>query len=164
LASTGDTGLTRRAALAALAGGPLAVLAPVVRAEDYAGPAEVFDAIDRLEAEVSQRMRALSEVLASARPFVTSVLRDEERHRDSRARLRKRLGLPAGTPPRADAPDLLSLSALRTAQEALVHAHAEGLNALGDAIAVDTLARDMVDLARQLTVVDLWIEAEDSRA
>jgi hypothetical protein len=163
LASTGDRGLTRRAALAALAGGPLAALTPVARGDDYEGPAEVFDTIDRLEAEVSQRLRALSEALAASRPFVTSVLRDEERHRDSRTRLRKRLGLPPSAPPRADASDLLSLSALRTAQEALVHAHAEGLNALGDAIAVDTLARDMVDLARHLAVIDLWIDAEESR-
>jgi hypothetical protein len=162
LASTGSR-LTRRAALAGLAGVPLAALVPASRAEDYAGPAEVLDAIDRLEAEVSQRLRALSEALASARPFVTSVLRDHDRHRESRDRLRKRFGLPADTTSRADAQDLLSLSALRTAQEALVHAHAEGLNALGDALAVDSLARDMVDLSRHLTVIDLWIETEESR-
>jgi hypothetical protein len=130
---------------------------------DYRGPVEVLDAIDALEAEVSQRLRALSEALASTRPFVTSVLRDQERHREARARIRKRLGLPAGAFRPAAADDLVSLSALRTAQEALVYAHAEGLNALGDAIAVDTLARDMVDLSRHLTVIDLWIEAEESR-
>jgi hypothetical protein len=130
---------------------------------DYANPAQVLEAIEPLEAEVSQRLRALSEALASARPFVTSVLRDHDRHRASRERLRKRFGLPAATAARADAQDLLSLSALRTAQEALVHAHAEGLNALGDAFAVDTLARHMVDLSRHLTVIDLWIETEDSR-
>jgi hypothetical protein len=28
---------------------------------------------------------------------------------------------------------------------------------------VDTLARHMVDLSRHLTVIDLWIEAEESR-
>jgi hypothetical protein len=130
---------------------------------DYAGPAEVLDAIDALEGEVSQRVRALSEALASTRPFVTSVLRDQERHREARARIRERLGLPAGSFRPAAAHDLVSLSALRTAQEALVYAHAEGLNAMGDAIAVDTLARDLVDLSRHLTVIDLWIEAEESR-
>ena len=162
MASTGS-GLTRRAALAGLVGTPLAALAPVARAEDYAGPAQVLDAIDVLEAEVSQRLHALSEALASSRPFVTSVLRDQERHRESRARIRKRLGLPEAAAPHAGARDLLSLSVLRTAQEALVHAHAEGLSALGDALAVDTLARHMVDLSRHLTVIDLWIEAEESR-
>ncbi len=130
---------------------------------DYSSALEVFDAVDTLEADVSQRLRALSEALASARPFVTSLLRDQERHRETRARLRRRLGIAATRSPRADARDLLSLADLRTAQEALVHAHAEGLAALGDEIAVDTLARNMVDLSRHLTVIDLWIEAEESR-
>jgi regulator of replication initiation timing len=124
---------------------------------------EVFAAIDALEGEVSERLRALSEALPSARPFVTSVLRDHERHRATRARLRNRLGLPAAAPTRAAAEDLVSLASLRAAQEALVHAHAEGLPALGDEIAVDALARHMVALSRHLTVIDLWIEAEDSR-
>lgn len=131
---------------------------------DYASAAEVFTAIDAREAEVSLRLRALSEALPSARAFVTSVLRDQERHRARRSRLRARLGLPAGTPaPRAAAEDLLSLASLRTAQEALVHVYAEGLNAIGDEIAVDALARQMVDLSRQLAVIDLWIETEEAR-
>ncbi len=130
---------------------------------DYAGAAEVFATIDVLEAEVSQRLRALSEALPSARPFATSLLRDQERHRAGRARLRKRLGLPGADVPRKPAADPVSLGALRTAQEALVHAHAEGLPAIGDEIAVDALARAMVDLSRHLTVIDLWIEAEEAR-
>ncbi len=130
---------------------------------DYASPGEVFTAIDALEAEVSQRLRALAEALPSARSFVTAVLRDHERHRATRSRLRTRLGLSSSAPLRAGALDLLSLGALRTAQEALVHAHAEGLPAIGDEIAVDALARQMVDLSRHLTVIDLWIEAEESR-
>ncbi len=44
-----------------------------------------------------------------------------------------------------------------------MHAHAEGLPALGDAGAVAVLARHMVDASRHLTVIDLWIEAEDVR-
>jgi hypothetical protein len=57
----------------------------------------------------------------------------------------------------------LSLVALREAQQQLVHAHAEGLPALGDAGAVAVLARHMVDASRHLTVIDLWIEAEELR-
>jgi hypothetical protein len=45
-----------------------------------------------------------------------------------------------------------------------VHAHAEGLPALRDRAAVDLLARHMVDVAAQLTVIDLWIEAEEGDA
>jgi hypothetical protein len=130
---------------------------------EYGSAAEVFAAVDTLEAEVSQRLRALKEGLASAGPLVTSLLRDQERHREARARLRRRLNLPPGVTPRGHAERLLSLADLRTAQEALVYAHAEGLVAIGDEIAVDTLARNMVDLARHLTVIDLWIEAEESR-
>lgn len=45
-----------------------------------------------------------------------------------------------------------------------MHAHAEGLPALRDRAAVDLLARHMVDLAGQLTVIDLWIEREEGDA
>jgi hypothetical protein len=37
------------------------------------------------------------------------------------------------------------------------------LPALGDPWAVDVLARHLVSSARQLTVIDLWIEAEEAR-
>jgi len=155
----------RRAVLQGLVAAPLlALLRPgSARAADYANAADVFAAIDAGEGEVSQRLRALSQALASARPFATSVLRDHDRHRATRARLRARLGLTAGVPRRAQAADLLSLGALRESQQALVHAHAEGLPAIDDALAVDALARNLVDLARHLAVIDLWIEAEESR-
>jgi hypothetical protein len=130
---------------------------------DYSTAAQVFEAVDALEADVSKRLRALSEALASARPFATSLLRDQERHRETRARLRRRLGIAASPPPRAEVGSPLSLADLRSAQDALVNAHAEGLSALGDEIAVDALARNMVDLSRHLTVIDLWIEAEETR-
>jgi len=130
---------------------------------DYAGPSEVFAAIDDAEGAVARRLRALSEALASARPFAASVLRDHERHRAIRARLRARLGLTTAAAAAAPAKGLLSLAALREDQEALVHAHAEGLPAIDDALAVDALARNLVDLARHLAVVDLWIEAEEGR-
>jgi hypothetical protein len=55
------------------------------------------------------------------------------------------------------------LAGLRAAAQDLVHAHAEGLPALRDARAVDLLARHMVDEARHLAVVDLWVEAEANR-
>ena len=64
---------------------------------------------------------------------------------------------------RAQASDLLSLPALRRSQEALVYAHAEGLPAIGDALAVDRLARHMVELSRHLAVIGLWIDAEERR-
>ena len=84
-------------------------------------------------------------------------------HRADRDKLRHRLKLPASSVPAPPPPDL-SLAALREAQQELVHAHAEGLPALGDAGAVAVLARHLVDASRQLTVIDLWIEAEELRA
>ncbi len=56
-----------------------------------------------------------------------------------------------------------SLAGLRSAQEALVLAHAEGLPALRDAAAVDRLGRALVVASRHLTLVDLWIGSEESR-
>lgn len=142
---------------------PLTFAAAGVSATDYASPSEVFLAIDALEAEVGQRLRALSEAMPAARALARSVLRDHERQRAERETLRARLGLPPGAPARAQASDLLSLAALRRSQEALVHAHAEGLPAIGDAIAVDRLAHHMIELSRHLAVIDLWIDAEESR-
>jgi hypothetical protein len=153
----------RRAVLRGLAVAPVALAAPGVHATDYASAGEVFAAIDALEAEVGQRLRALSEAMAAARPLATSLLRDHERQRADRGKLRARLGLPPGGAVRAQASDLLSLAALRRSQEALVHAHAEGLPAIGDRIAIDRLARHMVELSRHLAVIALWIDAEETR-
>jgi hypothetical protein len=130
---------------------------------DYGSAAEVFAAIEAGEAAVAQRLQALERALPSGRPFAASVRRDHERHRATRARLRARLGLPAGAPVPAHGADLLSLAALREAQQSLVHVHAEGLPAIDDALVIDALARNLVDLARHLAVIDLWIEAEESR-
>jgi hypothetical protein len=147
-----------RAALAL----PLGAAARSAEATDYASAAEVLDAIDRLEAEAASRLSAIGARLPAARPFVDSALAEQGRQRRERAALRRRLGLsPAGAsaaPPGAD----LSLEGLRVAQEALVHAHAEGLPALGDRDAVALLARHMVVLARQLAVIQLWIDAEEA--
>lgn len=119
-------------------------------------------AIDALEADVAGRLSALAVALPSARALVASLLADQAQHRGVRAKVRRMLHLPvagSSSPSRGDA----SLEALRTAQEALVYAHAEGLPALGSPAAVDAMARNMIDLARHLTVLDLWIEAEAAR-
>ena len=74
-----------------------------------------------------------------------------------------RLRLPAASP---SAPGAVSasLDALRSAQQELVHAHAEGLPALDDAPTVRVLAGHLVEASRRLTVIDLWIELEAERA
>ena len=126
-------------------------------------PAEAFRAIDALEAEVEERLRALSEAVPAARALARSLLRDHERQRAERQTLERRFGLGAAAPARSRAADLGSLSTLRTAQQALVYAHVEGLPALGDPPAVDRLAHHLVALSRHLTVIDLWLEAEEDR-
>jgi hypothetical protein len=119
-------------------------------------------AIDALEADVAGRLSALAAALPSARALVESLLADQARHREVRTDVRRVLHLPVA-PPFSPSRGDTSLDALRTAQEALVYAHAEGLPALGAPAAVDAMARNMTDLARHLTVLDLWIEAEAAR-
>jgi len=159
LASTGRRRFLRGAAAAPLVclGRPAAV-----RATEYASASEVLDTIDRREVEVAGRLAAIARAIAGAQAFADSVASDQAGHRADRDKLRHRLKLPASSVP-APPPDL-SLAALREAQQELVHAHAEGLPALGDAGAVAVLARHLVDASRQLTVIDLWIEAEELRA
>lgn len=151
------------------AAAPLVCLArpTEVRATEYASASEVLDTIDRREVEVAGRLAAIARAIAGAQAFADSVASDHARHRADRTKLRHRLKLrafsaPAPAPAPAAKPDL-SLAALREAQQQLVYAHAEGLPALGDAGAVAVLARHMVDASRQLTVIDLWIEAEELR-
>ena len=156
--------MRRRRFVSTLAGLSAALLlAPRAHGDEYAGPAEVFDAIDRWEADVDARLRSIAAALFSAQAFASSVLADHARFRRVRASLRGRLQLvPAAAPPAPTLSDR-SLEALRTAQQALVHAHAEGLSSLGHAEAVDVLAHHMVEGARHLTVIDLWIEMESER-
>jgi hypothetical protein len=162
LASTGRP--SRRSLLEALAVAPaLVALGARLRAADYASAAEALAAVDALEAEVGQRLGAIAERVPSARPFVASVLRDHGAHRAARGRLRRRLGLAPAAVPCTTVDDPAGLAALRAAQERQVHAHAEGLPALDDRVAVETMARHMVELSRHLTVIDLWVEAEESR-
>jgi hypothetical protein len=155
---------SRRALLRAVALAPVVwLLQPRrVSAKDYAGPAEVMSAIDALEGDVAGRLSALAAAVPAARTLVASFLADQARHREVRADVRRMLHLPVAAPSSPSRGDT-SLEALRTAQEALVYAHAEGLPALGAPAAVDALARNMIDLARHLTVLDLWIEAEAAR-
>lgn len=150
----------------ALAALPLASLFAPRRAEavDYANAAEVFAAIDRLTVVVAVRLAAIGERVPDARAFARSVARDHARFGKEREGLRRRLGIGQGLPVHTPSlRDALSVEALRLDQEALVHAHAEGLPALHDAFAVDVLAGHMVELARHLTVIELWLEGEENR-
>jgi hypothetical protein len=152
----------RRAVLKAIMTAPLAVVARKSEARDYASAAEVLGEIDSLEAELDARLAALSAAVPAATPFARSVRADHDRHRRARAALRKRLRLaPAAEPsPAARVPG--TLAQLQALAQELVHAHAEGLPAIGDGAAVDTLARHMVDDARHLAVLQMWAEAEAS--
>jgi hypothetical protein len=138
---------------------PVAAYASRAEARDYGSAAEVLVEVDRLEADLDRRMDALSAAVPSAAALARSVQADHERHRVGRAtlRLRLRLGAPAGG---AAAAGPITLAALVTLAQDLVHAYAEGLPAIGDDAAVDSLARDMVDDARHLAVLQMWAEAE----
>jgi hypothetical protein len=150
----------RRDLIRALAAAPLLVLAGRVEARDYTSAVEVLDEIDRLEADLDRRLARV----AAAGAFAASVHADHERHRQERAALRRRLHLPPSRPAAAPAPPTpIDVESLRTVAQDLVHAHAEGLPALGDAAAVDTLARHMVADARHLAVIQMWGEAEEQR-
>ena len=165
MADSGSTGKGgRRALLKAAALAPLVVLRPKeAAATDYASAGEALAAIDALEAEVVERLRSLEESVSSARAFAASLKRDHEKHGRERDRLRTRLGLGPRSAPKASLDDPLDLQALKAAQEKLTYAHAEALPALVDAPAVHVLARHLVDLSRHLTLVGLWIEAEEQR-
>ncbi len=117
-------------------------------------------------ADVTARLRALDARVPAARVFARSALLDHARLASERDGLRRRLGLPKSAPAPAGAPpgDVdLSLGGLRQAQDALVYAHAEALPELGDPVAVDLMARHLIEWARHLTVIDLWIQAEEQR-
>jgi hypothetical protein len=131
---------------------------------DYASAAEVFAAIEALDADVAARLHAIARVLPSAAAFAASADGDRRRRGQERRRLAARMGVAAAAPPAAGTPPEGGLRALREAQQGLVHAHAEGLPALRDSAAVDVLARHLVDLSAQLTVIDLWLEAEEGDA
>jgi len=141
----------------------LAAAAPRAQATDYASAEDVFSTVDRLEAEVADRLRRLPRVAPAAAAFAESLLADHRRHAEDRRRLRRRLGLGPAAAAAAATPSTVDLAALREEQQALVHAHAEGMPAIGDRFAVDLLTHHLVDLSRHLAVMDLWIETEAQR-
>jgi hypothetical protein len=147
---------------AAAAAGALAFAPRAARARDYTSAGEVLDTIDRLAGDVEAALVAIVRAVPGAEPFLASVRADHAREREDRDAIRARRGLaPApSTPPVITT----SLDALRSAQQELVHAHAEGLPALDDDSAVRILAGHLVEASRRLTVIDLWIELEADRA
>jgi hypothetical protein len=138
-------------------------------AKDYGSATEALDEIDRLESDVVRRLSGLAAESPAARNLAQSLIDDHRRHAAERAWVRRLLGAASSRPvgaastERPQSVDDQALQALRSNQEALVYAHAEGLPALGDARAVSALARHLVDLSRHLTVIDLWLETEGGR-
>lgn len=125
---------------------------------------ELLDGLELLSAGVVRRLRGLEARVAAARAFARSALADHERLAAERRALRRRLRLPAPVPPAASGGEPEpGLAGLRAAQQELVDAHVEALPELADPIAVDRLARHMAELARHLTVIDLWIQVEEQR-
>jgi hypothetical protein len=157
--------VSRRRLIQSLTLGPVATLAlpGISRATEYSSAADVLSEVERLATDVKGRLQAIAKRLPSAGAFVSSAWADHARHREDRDRLRRRLGLPPAEPALVPESADRSLEGLRSAQQALVFAHAEGLPALRESAAVATMARNMVDLARHLTIIDLWIELESSR-
>lgn len=158
MSASGERRAFLRGALAAAAAGT--VLAPRAGATDYASAAAVLDALEAAAADVQARLRALA-ALPRARLFAERLLQEHARQATGRARLRQRLGLPAPARGEEVSADR-SLAGLRAAQEALLNVHAEGLPALPDAAAVDQLGRALVVASRHLTLIDLWVESEES--
>ena len=121
------------------------MLPRAAQARDYTSAAEVLDTIDRLAAGVDAALSAIARAVPGAQPFAASVHADHLREKADRDAIRARRRVSAAAPPPRTAPESTSLDALRSLQQALVHAHAEGLPALGDAEAVQALAQHMVE-------------------
>lgn len=155
--------VSRRAVLGASLGAAMGAFAPPARGADYATADEALTAIEGFEADVDRLLLRLERIVPASQAMIASFRRDRARQHSHRERIRRRLGLPRSQAAAASAAPSAPLPALREAQSALVYAHAEALPALGDAIAVSLLLADLVDVARHLTVIDLWIETEASR-
>jgi hypothetical protein len=151
--------IERRTALKALVAAPLVPWAARAEARDYTSAAEVLGEIDRLESELDARLAALAASFPAATALAASIRADHDRHRRARRDLRRRLRV-AEAAPSSPPGGRVSVDALRALAQDLVHAYAEGLPALRDARAVDMLARDMVDDARHLAVLQMWMETE----
>ena len=123
---------------------------------------QLFAQVHRLSAEIDGRLAAVASAQPAARTLATSLARDLQRHADERRRVEPRLGVTRPVPSAPAGVDA-TLAGLRGAQETLMLAYADGLSALRhDPAAVRLLAGHMVDVARHLTITDLWI-AEGSR-
>jgi hypothetical protein len=117
---------------------------------------ELFHQLHRLSAEVVDRLAAVGRAQADARPLAESLTRDLQRHAAERRELGRKRGLVSHVATAAGTIDS-SLAGLRAAQEALMLAHADGLPALRAGRDVKLLAGHMADVARHLTITDLWI-------
>jgi hypothetical protein len=147
--------------LRALAALPAGALVRDASGDDYESASAVFAALESRSATADARLAALGDALPVAASFVRSARGDLARHRRERQALGRRRGVAfEGAPAAVEVEEPLSLPRLRAALEELMHTHAEGLPALRDRLLVQKLAEHMVDLSRQVTVVDLWIEKE----
>ena len=153
--------IARRAALKAVLAAPLVALAARADARDYTSAGEVLGEIERLESDLDVRLAGLAASFPAAGSFAASVRADHEKHRRNRAALRRRLRLADAAPISGPGPSgRASVDGLRALAQDLVYVYAEGLPAIKDAQAVDILARHMVDDARHLAVLQMWMETE----
>lgn len=130
-------------------------------AKDYGSRREALDDMDRLAAVCGMRLGMIRAARSGSGLLVTRFLDALRAHRATRERLRERFGLAPGKDPgevmgAVDA----DLAGLRQALDDLMNAYAEGLPVFGNADAVAKLARDMVEVSRLRTVIDLWVVAE----
>ena len=151
--------MRRRGVLRALASLPVAAAVPAAEGRDYRSPGEVLGAIEPLARAVEARLEAIVRRVPRAAPFAASAKADLERHRRERGALK--VAGPGAARGAGRVEEAASLPRLRETLVELTHAHAEGLPALGDNTSVRLLAAHMVDLARLVAVVDLWIDAEE---
>jgi hypothetical protein len=119
-----------------------------------------LDAMDARSLTVEASLEALRLDSAPLRKGATSILADLRRCRQNRLAVRRLLGL-LPVAPSPSAPKSTSLRDLRAAEQDLVFAHAEGIPVLGNPRAVSLLVPDLLDVARHLALVDLWLEEED---
>lgn len=124
---------------------------------------EFFDDLDRLERLCANATEPLRGTSPESRRLVESFEATWRRHRAARARWRATFGLrPAGGDLGVEAEPDLTLPDVLQRLDDLMNRYAEGLPTLGRAAAVDAFARQMVEISRQRTVIDLWIRAEES--
>jgi len=158
---------SRRQALKAAGFLPASLLLPKAASPtEYPSALAALAAIDAAVQDVVRRLRTLATQAGPGRDFARSLLSDQEQHRLERAGLEKAIGLSGGRSETAEAAagDPPDLEGLKDAQQKLTYALAEALPVLGGPAAVRTLARQMVDASRHLTLIGLWIEAEERRA